>query len=316
MGISVGTGSNAIKAKSNTIRLHYPINPDDFAEARNRLTQSLQTSLELDRLLGIFFDQIQELVTVQGIALNLPGNVGKVVVGHESPHRINYRMNTAQDNLGELTFCRNKRYSELEMSTIEGLISTLVYPLRNALQYREALQTAMRDSLTGVGNRIALDTALEREIQLAQRNQQPLSLLAIDIDHFKRINDKYGHTCGDDVLKEVALSIRAITRATDLTFRYGGEEFVVLLNKTDRDGAKVIAERIRQFVEQVRVETGKEQLKTTISIGCSTLQANESSRELFQRADEALYDAKNSGRNRIELAPLGKQAPMSAPRDS
>jgi len=204
--------------------------------------------------------------------------------------------------LGEVTFSRRKRFSEAELSNIESLLGSLIFPLRNALKYRSAVQSALRDPLTGTGNRIALDNALAREKSLADRYDQPLSLLTIDIDHFKRINDNFGHSSGDEVLREVARGIVAVTRQTDMTFRFGGEEFVVLLNKTNPEGASVIAERIRHFIEKARVETNNELLQATVSIGVSTLRKDESTKMLFDRADQALYKAKAQGRNQIIAA--------------
>ena len=303
MAISIGTGNNAIKAKENPVRLRFPIKQDDYAELRMRLTQALQTSLDLTIVLELFFEHIQELVQVQGIMFRHAAKDCQVLTGREYQQRVNYRLTTAHDDLGEITFSRSKRFREQDMVALESVLSALICPLRNALQYRDALQTALRDPLTGVGNRVALNNALEREIQLAERHQQPLSMLVLDIDHFKQINDRYGHSCGDDVLKEVARSIQAVTRLTDLTFRYGGEEFVVLLNKTDREGAEVIAERIRQFVENVRIETHRELIKSTLSVGCSTLKSSDAEGDLFKRADAALYQAKREGRNRICSAP-------------
>jgi len=299
MAISVSTGNNAIKNKDNPVRLRFPIKQDDYADLRVRLAQALQTSLDLNIVLELFFENIQELVPLQGMLYRHAAKDFQTLIGRDYQQRVNYRLTTAHDDLGELTFMRSKRFREQDMMALESILSALVCPLRNALLYRDAVQTSLRDSLTGAGNRVALDNALEREIQLAERHKQPLSMLVMDIDFFKRTNDKYGHSSGDDVLKEVARSIQAVTRLTDLTFRYGGEEFVVLLNKTDPEGAAVIAERIRQFVERVRVETHRELIKSTISIGVSTLRANETGADLFKRADAALYRAKHNGRNQV-----------------
>ncbi len=299
MAISVSSGSNVIENKENPIRLRFPVKQDDYADARIRLTQALQTSLDLTIILELFFEEIQNLVPLQGMLYQHQAKDCEALVGREYKHRINYRLTTAHDDLGALTFSRPKRFREQDMVAIESVLSALICPLRNALQYRDAVQSALRDPLTSVGNRVALENALEREIQLAERHDQPLSMLVADIDFFKRINDQYGHACGDDVLKEIAQSIKAVTRLTDLTFRYGGEEFVVLLNKTDTEGAEVIAERIRKFVEKVCVETHRELIKSTISVGVSTLREGESGSDLFKRADAALYQAKHQGRNRV-----------------
>ena len=299
MVTSVQTGNSAFDSKEATARLPLPSSQPDQHEVRQRLSNLLQSTLNLDDILQIFFEQIQNIVTARGLFYENHAVGFKSQIGSASPHRINYRLNTDTDILGEITFSRNKRFSEAELSNFEGLLGVLIYPLRNALQYRSALQSALRDPLTGTGNRIALDNALAREKLLADRYGQALSLLTLDIDKFKLINDNFGHSSGDDVLREVARSIVAVTRQTDMTFRYGGEEFVILLNKTNEGGAYVIAERIRKFVEKVRVETNRELLQATVSIGVATLHKGENTKQLFDRADQALYQAKDQGRNLV-----------------
>ncbi|RMD71663.1 MAG: GGDEF domain-containing protein, partial [Gammaproteobacteria bacterium] len=180
-------------------------------------------------------------------------------------------------------------------------LCALIYPLRNALLYRKALRRSLQDPLTGVGNRLAMEQAIGREVEFAHRYRLPLALAIIDIDHFKRINDRYGHLAGDCVLKHLVERIRTHVRKTDLVFRYGGEEFAVLLNAEIEDAAKV-AERIRVEVESHPYACGDGAIAVTVSIGIAALKAGEAPLALFDRADKALYDAKRSGRNRLTLA--------------
>lgn len=299
MATYVGTGNSAVSSKDNTVHILPSQKQDQFAEPRLRLAIALQTSLDLQTILEIFFEHLSTVIPVEGMTYENSALNIHALVGHECAQRVNYRLNTAEQAFGEIAFSRKKRFHETEMVALENLIASLIFPLRNALQYREAIITSLQDPLTGVGNRKALSTALNREVQLADRHQHCLSLLVIDIDHFKLINDTYGHSCGDDVLKELGRSICSIARQTDLTFRYGGEEFVVLLNKTSAEGATVIAERIRKRIEKLKIETNSELIRVTASIGLSTREANESGDQLFKRADMALYQAKNSGRNRV-----------------
>jgi len=204
-----------------------------------------------------------------------------------------------QDDLGEVEFSRKTRFNEEELSGIEAALTALLYPIRNALRYHAALQTALRDPLTGTGNRIALDNALRRECQLAERYAQSVSLLVLDIDHFKLINDNHGHSVGDQVLQLVAERIHNVTRETDMTFRYGGEEFVVVLSITDREGAAIIAERLRLIIEHEAFNTDVGPVNITVSVGASCLQAQDNIKQLFDRADDALYKAKHQGRNQV-----------------
>jgi diguanylate cyclase (GGDEF)-like protein len=181
-------------------------------------------------------------------------------------------------------------------------MSTLLYPLRNALLYRAATQSALRDPLTGTGNRIAMDQTLAREIDMAKRHGQPLSLLMLDIDHFKHVNDSHGHAAGDEVLKTVAESIKDQLRNVDMVFRFGGEEFLILLSNTSREAAAMIGERLRYAAQVQDCYTAGTRIELTVSLGCSTLLPGESTESLLRRADNALYVAKREGRNRLAMA--------------
>lgn len=298
---STASSNTAFNQKDKLVRLRLPLNASDQAEARLKLTNKLQTTLDLRELLELFLQQLRESIPVDGLEYSNTAKGINMPLGRKGIHSCDYRLITQQDNLGTLVFSRSKRFTEAELSIVEMLIGILIYPLRNALMYRDALQTAMRDPLTGTGNRVALDNALHRELQLAHRYGQDVALLVIDIDHFKQVNDTYGHACGDDVLRGAARNIEAEIRQTDMTFRYGGEEFVVILSKTDERGAQIIAERLRACIEENPICTSAGDIQITASIGISSLVLNENVKQLFERADRALYRAKQGGRNRVEL---------------
>lgn len=297
--ISTASSSTAFGKKEKLVRLRLPLNAAEQTETRLQLTQSLQSTLDLRKVLELFLQHIQDMLEVSGLEYKNPSQDADITIGKRAIHHCDYRLITQQDNLGEVIFSRGQRFTEAELETIETILGVLIFPLRNALQYREALQTAMRDPLTGTGNRAALDNALRRELQMAVRHDQELSLLVIDIDHFKLVNDTYGHASGDDVLRKVAQSIETVTRQTDMTFRFGGEEFIVVLSKTEETGAKTIAERIRQHIDKTKIRCRNGEVHITVSIGTSTLQKSENVKELFDRADQALYQAKQTGRNRV-----------------
>lgn len=282
------------------VSLKKRLNRQDRLELQNRLLQVLQQSLDPDTLLRHFFNHLQPLITVGGIHLLLAENGGEYHCGKQAIHHIDYRLNLQQRFLGEIVFSRAKRFSEEELALLESLLANLVFPLRNALDYRAALLLSFRDALTGLGNRAALDQTLLRELQLAERHGQDLSLLMIDLDHFKKINDHYGHAKGDEALKAVTATIQVACRNSDICFRFGGEEFIVLLPKTNGSGARIIAERIREQVEQLVVDNGQTTINPTVSIGIATLALGQGDtvESLFARADKALYRAKTEGRNR------------------
>ena len=208
-------------------------------------------------------------------------------------------MSHAGDYLGELQLSRQTRFDEAELVSIEGLLATLLFPLRNALLYREALTCALNDALTGAGNRLALNQNLERDIRSSKRSGQPLSLLVLDVDHFKSVNDNYGHAYGDEALKAVVDCVTATLRNVDGLYRLGGEEFVVLLNNTDADACNLVAERIRQSIEQLQFQIDGQPLPMTASLGHATLRPTDDARSLLDRADQRMYAAKRNGRNRV-----------------
>jgi diguanylate cyclase (GGDEF)-like protein len=166
---------------------------------------------------------------------------------------------------------------------------------------------AALDPLTGVANRRSLISALDRDVSRAIRMHQPIALMMVDIDHFKHVNDRYGHPAGDEVLCSVVSVLRQRVRAQDLVGRYGGEEFMVLLPDTDLAGAEQLARELCKAVEESRClaqGAGPEGVEVTVSIGVfgGHLESGDSWDMLIAAADRALYEAKNNGRNRVEVA--------------
>lgn len=263
------------------------------------ISQLLQTSLELEKVLHLFHSELQQHLAIDSLGYRNEEHSIVLNYGNSRPHSCHYSLQINSSQQGDLILTRSKAFSSRELNFIEGLIGSLVCPIRNALLYQQAISAALKDSLTQIGNRAALETALEREVSLAKRHQHPFSLLVLDIDHFKQINDRYGHSAGDMVLKELARSLSLCCRETDNCYRFGGEEFVLLLNQTDSEGCQRIAERIRHCIEESVFTIGELMIKTTISIGTATLQAQDKTFELFDRADKALYLAKQQGRNRV-----------------
>ncbi len=168
--------------------------------------------------------------------------------------------------------------------------------------YKQTRHLSLTDGLTGLYNRRHFEANLEREFLRAKRYKNALSIAMIDVDFFKKVNDTYGHACGDYVLKEIAFLINEAFRKTDMVFRYGGEEFVVILTETDSDNAVVPLERLRKAVESNKFKYNNQNLNITISIGVSSnLENTNSPWEFFELADKALYEAKENGRNQVRI---------------
>lgn len=181
-------------------------------------------------------------------------------------------------------------------------------------ELRQNLETANReartDPLTGIGNRKFLTIRLREEIDKATQSGEELCLLLLDVDHFKRFNDTYGHDVGDHVLKVVARTIKNDIKGRDICARYGGEEFCIALPETELKNAVMVAENIRKKLGKKILAakgTGKNYGSVTISIGISVYRENEPPAELIRRADAALYRAKDSGRNRVITEWMGNE---------
>jgi diguanylate cyclase (GGDEF)-like protein len=263
------------------------------------LTSTLQTTLEIDKLIELFAREVRRHIEVDGVAYDDQDGHAHIRIGEQALHRASYEIVVDGEPLGELRVHRVHPFTADELTRFENLLCALVYPLRNALSYQLAVERALRDPLTGALNRAALEEALQREVEVARRQGTPLGVLFVDIDHFKQVNDTYGHGFGDDVLRAVAHAVSDTIRRSDALYRYGGEEFVVIASHTQPIGGQQLGERIRSNVAAIGTVGGRE-LQVTVSVGVAGLRAGETGDALLRRADAALYRAKESGRNRVE----------------
>jgi diguanylate cyclase (GGDEF)-like protein len=264
-----------------------------------RLASALQTSLNARETLQAFLSEARRLLRGLSLRYRNPAEGLELIEGRAHPHRCGYELNLLGKSIGEVTFMRVRPLAERELEQLELMLCVLVYPLRNALMYGRALRTALLDPLTGVQNRCSMDQHLEHQVLVAVRHRTPLSMLMVDVDRFKQINDAHGHLVGDAVLAEVARKIVACTRSSDVVFRYGGEEFAVVLTNTRAEGARLLAERIRAGVDGHPVSVGGFRLPVSVSIGVAEFTAGEGAVDLLHRADKQLYLAKQLGRNQV-----------------
>ena len=187
-----------------------------------------------------------------------------------------------------------------KLSLIANQTATTVDKIR---LYKETKQFAFTDELTGLFNRRHFMKLAEREVNRAVRYKHPLAFILFDLDHFKKVNDAYGHPAGDQVLITVAALTRGELREVDLLGRYGGEEFVILFPETGRKGAREVAERLRKRIAQTQMDVGKEKISITISLGISVLSSRCNNLTcLIKASDQALYSAKKAGRNQTICA--------------
>jgi diguanylate cyclase (GGDEF)-like protein len=293
----VNKSANLAIISNNTLEATKAVNLHHYD-----ISSALQTTLEFNELISIFSSKIANTIPHSAyVYINSEFDL-EVKSGVFTRHSCNYALKVEQQQLGELKLMRNHRFSDADLQLLETLLCCLIYPLKNATLFHQALKMAYTDPLTQTHNRASFNGSISREISLATRGAKKLSLIFFDIDHFKAINDTYGHNCGDITLASSAKWIKESLRDSDIIFRYGGEEFVILLSDTDTHGAELLAERIRTSIESHTIAYGMETIKITASLGVSTLRNDDTIESFLKRADEAMYAAKNSGRNQVVAA--------------
>jgi len=182
------------------------------------------------------------------------------------------------------------------------LFMEIAHHLSLAVKARHLHTRAVVDALTQLYSRRHFDTQIASAIEQAERTWKPFSLVLVDIDHFKRVNDTYGHTAGDMILEGVAKRMKSVLRKYDTGYRYGGEELVLLLPGTEKDGAATIAERLRDRIRRRKFRSDGSLVSITISLGVAQYEPNDTAQSLFERADQCLYAAKEGGRDQVVVS--------------
>ncbi len=188
-------------------------------------------------------------------------------------------------------------YLKRSILTMAQELESLINQLQGEKEKLEEI--AYTDPLTGLYNRRFFFEEAKKLYELAKRHNEPFSIIMMDVDNFKRVNDEYGHDVGDMVLKKLAEVIKNSVRASDIAARFGGEEFIIALPKTDEEGAVLVAERIRQEFKKSKVVVDSLEVRTTVSVGVSTYRGDQTLDQLIKEADEALYRAKKTGKDKV-----------------
>jgi diguanylate cyclase (GGDEF)-like protein len=187
-----------------------------------------------------------------------------------------------------------------EINLINASLEILADSLQRGLEYEELFERASNDPLTGLSNRRVFEERIKGMMDSARRYKRPITMISMDLDHFKNINDNLGHQAGDEVLKSVARVLKDAVRSTDLLVRMGGDEFLLVLDDTDQKNGRILAERLCAAVDKLEVWADTE-TKLGVSIGLSQLQDDESLRQWMERTDDILYHAKAQGRSRVAV---------------
>jgi diguanylate cyclase (GGDEF)-like protein/PAS domain S-box-containing protein len=199
------------------------------------------------------------------------------------------------------TFWASLSGQRLRYDGQDALLAAIVDITAHRQKQQNLQEQAMHDPLTGVFNRRYVEDVLRSEIERAQRHERPLAVAMLDADHFKSINDTYGHPTGDEVLRAISDRCKRALRSNDIFGRYGGEEFVIVFPETQLEDARSVAERLRVAVAGAPIRAGDNALDVTVSIGLAAFAQGEDIEKLFQRADAALYTAKQDGRNLVRI---------------
>ncbi|MFW5825403.1 MAG: GGDEF domain-containing protein [Marinobacter sp.] len=269
-----------------------------------RLYRRVSMTLSLEQLLGVFAEELGNVMPFgQLVYRHRLGHQDFVyTTGMGGVHRCDYQLTLEGENYGALSLNRRTRFSEEELEAIEFFLGILICPLRNACQYALVEQAALTDGLTEIPNKRALDMELARDCSLGDRHGDTFTLILCDLDYFKQINDSYGHVIGDHILKATARALRTATRDGDSIFRFGGEEFAIVLPHTGSQYGQQIADRIREAIHTIRVMAGSTEVRVTASAGVATRRKGETPDQWLARADDALYRAKDAGRNCTRVA--------------
>jgi diguanylate cyclase (GGDEF)-like protein len=275
-----------------------------------RFGEALAATHDVDQLLRVI---VETAVESTGATHGQLVDGDRVLVEHgesAGPARLEFPLNAGRESFGSLILYGPSFTSE-QRESAGWLVGHAVIALSNAKRHRTVEQQALVDGLTGLANRRLCTAALEKEIARAERFGEPLALVLADIDDFKRINDRWGHPTGDEVLKAFAATLHDSVREIDLAGRWGGEEFALLLPGTDLGGGRELAERVRRALEAQEVTAPDgEIVRVTASFGVASFPEAESQDQLVAASDGALYEAKRSGKNRVVSAPsLAVRAP-------
>ncbi|MBU2869178.1 GGDEF domain-containing protein [Colwellia sp. E2M01] len=258
----------------------------------------LQTTLELDQLLNIFSIEAARYIDFSGLYFKSP-HLNKTLRGSRKAKKERcFELRMGDDFVGTLTYGINSPISLTNFKVLEQLHHCLLYPIKNAIAYHDAVQLAMQDGLTGLGNRRYFDEQLKRAMHNANRHHSLVGLVLGDLNKFKAINDSFGHVTGDLVLKEFADVLRQCTRESDSIFRFGGDEFAIIVENSTDSALIIIENRIEAILKNNPLLS---QYQLSCSIGSTFMSRADNEVSFFERADQLLYRKKMQGSARLSV---------------
>lgn len=297
------TGYNAPLNKiiNETLARNGKLTEADLEQIYDTYLSHIKTTDRIDKVGARVIGEIDDVMKVLGEALGMTGAYDATLSA--ATEKLPSARNRDQINAIVETLLRSTGEMRETNKALEDRLTLSKNEISNLQQSLEAIRAeSLTDPLTGLGNRKYFDRMIGVAVQSALASGEPLSLLLVDIDHFKSFNDSYGHLTGDQVLRLVGLSLKQTIKGQDITARYGGEEFAVVLPNTALRQALTVADHIRRAVmakELKKKSTGEILGRVTISVGVSMLKPGDDTDALIERADACLYAAKRNGRNRV-----------------
>ena len=262
---------------------------NESANRKLALMEQLQTSLELDRLLNIFAMEAAKYVDFSGLSFKRGDITASIRGSRQGKNERHFELKLNQKFVGILTYAINSPISITNYKILNELHQFLIHPLNNAIQYQEAMQLAMQDGLTSLNNRRSFDEQLKRAMHHANRQRSKVGLIVCDLDKFKVINDTYGHNIGDEVLINFSQALKESVRDSDSLFRFGGDEFAVIVENATIDSLIVIEQRIYIAMASDALLSN---YKVSCSLGHTIMNSMDTQTSFFERADKALYQNK------------------------
>ena len=265
-----------------------------------RTMYTLQSTLDINILIELFDNELKKIVSHD--YLNYKNSIENINIdlGEIIKEKLIFNLKINNNSLGKFIIARNIKFNKWEINEIKNLMSVLVQPINNALNYRQAITNASIDPVTKLNNRTLFNKIINQEIDFAQRYKQKLLLMILDLDNFKKINDNFGHNIGDILLSLIGQKLTKFMRRSDLVFRYGGDEFCIILRNTILDGANNLANRVRNNINEKEYDCNDIKIKISVSIGLAELHHDDDYMKFIERADKLLYKAKKAGRNNVK----------------
>ncbi len=253
------------------------------------LTEQLQTSLELNVLLNIFAMEAAKYVDFSGLYFKQGEITAQVRGSKKAKKETLFELTINKQHIGTLTYAINSPISLTNNRVLRELHQLLIHPLHNAIKYQQAIKLAMQDGLTELGNRRYFDEQLKRAMHHANRQSSKVGMMVCDLNKFKEINDSYGHHVGDEILVQFSQALRSSVRDSDSVFRFGGDEFVILVEDASEESLLIIEERINQALITNSVLA---KYQVGCELGSTFMESSDNEHSFFERADSNLYGRK------------------------